>query len=531
MESLFLQHTGQVLLVSILQFSVLYLLYFTLKNTVLNKISARTDHTVLLLLLFTGTGFFIAGICSSTQNNNTLFPFNTPTPVNWLADATSVLYWMAIAYFFIAGTRVLLSIRQLFFSRRYHAMQPFTPTTDFTEFLQTFCAYIRIQMPQIVFSKKHRVPFITGFLRNIIVIPASFQGCFTPQEMEAVILHELAHLKRYDIYFNGFVVLCSHLLFFNPFAVLLIKRLRRQREIACDDWVLAQAVKPVHYATALYKTARNQAPAWQLAMGTPTGELYTRIERLFTTNKQRHPYKIKAWPFIAILCCAPFIYQPAATTNSNAFAKGFAEVTILQPLASNQQKRTIVNKYQPENKTNLSPVKSAGKIAIPEPLQERPVIFEEYPANENNTVAAVPVADVIAIEPTAVFVSDGTRRNEDIVLRFSDSVNIYAGFITRANVENITNNQLEKMMNLLTLGMNQPDINTFYFESPPVPVTVSSEGEKNLYFAKTTVQQHAQYDAYFQQWKIRFTIMNGDQRLGERFVTVYQRKQLQSVRL
>jgi beta-lactamase regulating signal transducer with metallopeptidase domain len=531
MDPLFLQHTGRTLLVSILQFSVLYLLYLIFKNTVLRNISARTDHNILLLLLFTGTGFFISGICNNPSQNNTgFFPFDSKTPAGWMSLASPILYWIAVIYFLVAGARILLSIRHLFFLRRQHEMQPVVLAPDFTEFLQTFCAHIRIRMPQVLSSEKHTVPFVSGFLEHIIIIPTSLQHCFTPQEMEAVILHELAHLKRYDIYLNALVVFCSHLLFFNPFAVLLIRRLRQQREVACDDWVLAQSVKPVHYATALYKTARNQAPAWLLAMGAKKGELYTRIERLFSANKQRHPYHVKWWPFVAILFCAPFIYQPATTTKKDVFTAGRAPVT--QPVAFNEKRLpAIVNKYQPLSKITLVPVKREPKIVVHEAEQTPTVTVKRYPVNETATVVVVPVSETTTNEPTAVFVSDGTKRNEDIVLRFSDSVNLYAGFITRTNVEDITNKQLEKVMNLVALGLNDAVTNTFYFESPAAPVTVSSDGEKNLYFSSTTVQQQARYDAYYQQWKIRFTIMNGDQRLGERFVTIYQRRQLQSVRL
>lgn len=539
MDAYFLQNTGRVLLASILQFSIIYLLYVTLKNTLLRKISAHADHLILAGLVFTGAGLFISGLCNSFVQNNTAYTAYPLLPGNSYIFLNPVLQWIAAAYFVITVIRALFLFRYLAFPGYRKHLEPVPLTDDFTEYLEAFCTHVRLRLPKIMFSRKAATPFVTGLFRSMIVIPASFQGCFTPQEMEAVILHELAHLKRWDVLLNIPVLMCSQLLFFNPFAVLLIRRLRTQRELACDDWVLSQQVKPIHYATALYKSARRQSYAWQLAMAAKNGELYTRIERLFAKNRSQHPFKLSLAPFAALLFCFPLMMQVAPVVKEPAAVMQEYAVSGSSPVFTEQQIPAISNNpgsiNGPLTEVPVPRKKTLPVLSLKKKIQ--PVMVKR--AGEPAGIPAVyievqPVSDAVSVLPKAIFVSDGTKRNDDIVLRFSDSVNLYAGFISKENVEKITNTQLEKVMEWVSLGVSDQVVKEGYnlmIKGPDAKVDVSHDGEKNLYFANATVTQQTQYDTYFQQWKIRFTIMNGDQQIGNRYVTIYQKRKLQSARL
>lgn len=534
MDAFFLQNTGRILLASILQFGIIYLLYVTLKNTLLKRISAHADHLILAVLVLTGAGLFISGICTGFVQSDYKYTAYPLLPGNTAQFLNPVLQWMAAAYLAVAVIRALFLIRHLAFPGYRKHLEPVPLTNDFTEYLEAFCAHVRLRLPKIMFSRKAATPFVTGVFRCLIVIPASFQGCFTPQEMEAVILHEIGHLKRWDVLLNIPVIICSQLLFFNPFAVLLIRRLRTQRELACDDWVLAQQVMPIHYATALYKSARRQSPVWQLAMASKNGELYTRIERLFAQNRSQHPYKLRIAPFASLLFCFPLLMQVAPVVREHSpLLQGYA----LNASITEQQIPAISNNLNAVyTKDTQAPV--AVKKTLPPKKKTPPsavITIASAPATPGDYFIEVqPVSDAVSVLPKAIFVSDGTKRNDDIVLRFSDSVNLYTGFISKENVESITNAQLEKVMEWVALGVNGQVVKEGYsliIKGPDAKVDVSRDGEKNLYFSNATVTQQTQYDTYFQQWKIRFTIMNGDQQIGNRYVTIYQKRKLQSARL
>lgn len=533
MDYFFLQNTGSVLLASLLQFSILYLLYVTLKNTLLRRISAGTDHLLLVLLVFAGTGLFISGLIGSFSTG-TDSSFHVAAN-NQFAFLNPVLQWIAIFYFVVTALRAGFLLRQLAFPGYRKTLYPVQLTPDFTEYLEAFCAHIRLKLPKIMFSAKVHTPFVTGLFRSIIVVPASFQSCFTPQELEAVILHEMAHIKRLDTWLNIPIIICSQLMFFNPFAVLLIRRLRTQRELACDDWVLSH-IRPLHYATALYKVARKQSPVWRLAMSEQKGELYTRIERLFAKNRSHHPYKFRIAPFAALLLCIPLLVKVAPTNTINATTPQVFALNEASPASLTEQVIPAISNT-PVPKTV---VLHEGKKALPVGTITLQLKQPVHP--KNNTAGAdretlieiQPVSDVISVEPKTIYVSDGTKRDEDIVLRYSDSVNLYAGFISKENVESITNTQLEKVMQWVAQGVDDKLVKQglkLVMVTPEAKVDVSSDGQKNLYFANATVAQQTQYDTYFQQWKIRFTIMNGDQQIGNRYVTIYQKRKLQSAKL
>jgi beta-lactamase regulating signal transducer with metallopeptidase domain len=541
MEAIFLQNMGRVLIASFLQFGVLYLLYAVLKNTLLKKISASTDFLVLLGLLITGTGLFIAGICrgGAGDHNNTLFILNE-IGGRWNDIISTVLYWMAVVYIMVATARTLFVFWRSSSDNYHKNADPVSISNDFKEYLDAFCHYLQLKTPRILFSKKAKSPFVSGILRSVIVIPAYFQSCFTPQEMEAVILHELAHLKRYDLLINCIVVLCAQLLFFNPFAVLLIRRLRLQREVACDDWVIAHNVSRKHYATALYKAARfQQTPAWLLAMGARKGELFSRIERLLSKKQNHLPYKINFTPFILLLIALPMMVEVRRLNNSvtempaqyNAGAKNIIlpGTEIMRPGILNSP-NTVNSGIGKVAALKLKPVVTAQTVKQATNTEKEPGLN----SSDDKSMFVELVSDEEVLAPGLIFVSDGTKRSNDVVLRFSDSVNLYSRFISRSDIESVTAGQLENIMGLVAMGMNNnldKNGNKLIIESPGIPVNVTTQGEKNLYYRNASLQQQIQYDAYFQQWKIQFTIMNGKQQLGNRFVTIYQKKVLQSASL
>jgi beta-lactamase regulating signal transducer with metallopeptidase domain len=84
-----------------------------------------------------------------------------------------------------------------------------------------------------------RGPALVGVWRPRILLPAGMPGKTPPSEIRHVILHELAHLRRWDLAMNWLAAWVSILHWFNPLVRLACSRMRRQQEIACDDKVLA----------------------------------------------------------------------------------------------------------------------------------------------------------------------------------------------------------------------------------------------------------------------------------------------------
>ncbi|MBL4675782.1 MAG: M48 family metalloprotease [Mucilaginibacter sp.] len=141
---------------------------------------------------------------------------------------------------------------------------------------------------QVGFSSLVDVPCIAGYLKPVILLPVTLSTYLEADEIEAILLHELAHIKRNDYLVNLLQQAVATLLFFNPCVLLINKIIGEERENACDDMVVNATATPVIYAKALFKLEQSRQNQLQLALAV-TGKKYhllNRIERIMKTKKQ-----------------------------------------------------------------------------------------------------------------------------------------------------------------------------------------------------------------------------------------------------
>ncbi|HXB84046.1 MAG TPA: pentapeptide repeat-containing protein [Candidatus Acidoferrum sp.] len=133
------------------------------------------------------------------------------------------------------------------------------------------------------------VPVAVGLFDAMILIPKSLLERLSPAEVEQISLHELAHLRRADDWSNCLQRLIVAALGWNPAAIFIGQQLELEREVACDDWVLASvgAVRP--YAMCLTKMAETAAwphhPMPAPGVFTTRKQISLRIERLLATGR------------------------------------------------------------------------------------------------------------------------------------------------------------------------------------------------------------------------------------------------------
>ncbi|MEO8821407.1 MAG: M56 family metallopeptidase [Ginsengibacter sp.] len=100
------------------------------------------------------------------------------------------------------------------------------------------------------FSRNVNTPMMIGFFRPVILLPLALMNHLTPQQFEAILLHELAHIRRNDYLLNLLQSIFDTILFFNPFTWWITSKIREERENCCDEMVL-QLSDPYQYARAL----------------------------------------------------------------------------------------------------------------------------------------------------------------------------------------------------------------------------------------------------------------------------------------
>ena len=92
---------------------------------------------------------------------------------------------------------------------------------------------------------------VVGWLRPVVLLPPSALMGLTPHQLELIISHELAHVKRSDYLFNLLQIVVETLLFYHPVVRMVSIRVRLERENCCDDIVVARTGDTLAYARAL----------------------------------------------------------------------------------------------------------------------------------------------------------------------------------------------------------------------------------------------------------------------------------------
>src|SRR5262249_19701242 len=104
---------------------------------------------------------------------------------------------------------------------------------------------------RLAVSEQVEVPTAIGFWKPVIVLPTWTLNELTPNELQPILIHELTHLRRRDDWINLFQKLVRAVFFFHPAVWWIDSKLSLEREMACDDAVLASTSNPRAYASCL----------------------------------------------------------------------------------------------------------------------------------------------------------------------------------------------------------------------------------------------------------------------------------------
>ena len=167
------------------------------------------------------------------------------------------------------------------------------------------------------------VPIVFGLLKPIVLLPTFVVSGMTSEELDAILLHELAHIRRGDLLVNGLQRLAESLLFFHPVTWYLSRLINTERENCCDDVVLLQC-ESADYANALVRLAEIVAtpsqPVAALAMtGARPSQLKRRVMRILGTSDSTAFDKRGA--ALACVCLALIfvaVYHVQAQTDQSA---------------------------------------------------------------------------------------------------------------------------------------------------------------------------------------------------------------------
>ncbi|SHN01777.1 M56 family metallopeptidase [Mucilaginibacter sp. OK098] len=164
-----------------------------------------------------------------------------------------------------------------------------------------------------------KVPVVIGYLKPVILLPIGLINSLEQREVEAILLHELAHIRRNDHLVNLLQSLLETLLFFNPAVLWLSHLIRAERENCCDDMVLYHTQNKVGYIKALVRFEEHRVTTLQpaLAFTGQNGGMVQRLERMVNNrNSTLNKLEVMGLALLLVITSLFVVLSPANSIRS-----------------------------------------------------------------------------------------------------------------------------------------------------------------------------------------------------------------------
>lgn len=291
----FIKAFGWSILNSLWQSALIYGILFIVLLSI-PKLAAKYKHNLAFgsILLMFGCFIYnltdillkhlpISGTAYKVQNFDA-HPYLTNVPENFNAKIEQ--YFPIVVAFYIIGILLQLFV----IVRGYNQLARFKKESlslipnGWNDIFQKVTANLKISKTiKFHLSSIVNVPLVIGYLKPIVLFPVALVNELDNDQVEAILIHELSHIRRNDFLLNLIKTAIETFLFFNPFVWMAGRFIHIEREHACDDLVLKLTGKPLNYAHALLKLELlkdKNSPAYALAATGKTQNLYQRIKRI-----------------------------------------------------------------------------------------------------------------------------------------------------------------------------------------------------------------------------------------------------------
>jgi GWxTD domain-containing protein len=190
--------------------------------------------------------------------------------------------------------------------------------------LTRLSAELRVSRPVLLLeSCLAEVPVVLGHFRPLILLPIGVLAGLPPAQMEAVLVHELAHIRRHDYLMNLLQRFAEGLLFYHPAVWWFSGVMRNEQEKCCDDVVVSVTGQAHEYALALVALEQSRFRGRQTAIAVTGGNLMKRIHRLLYPKPPSAPWSslLAVAVFLSTTCASFAAWQSEPSKQSTSQAK------------------------------------------------------------------------------------------------------------------------------------------------------------------------------------------------------------------
>jgi bla regulator protein BlaR1 len=328
-----------------------------------------------LLLFITGCVFTFAW----EWNQNELQPVAF---LNLQADNIKVYTQTAISYFSANAPMILLlwgilfiartvqMIGGLAYIRRARYKNIYAPKEIWKEKIVVLCRQLQLKKVVTLFESGYvKMPLVIGHFKPVILIPVGLLSGLPASQVEAVLLHELAHIRRNDYCVNLLQNIAEAIFFFNPGLLWISSLLRDEREHCCDDIALEQTKNKREFIEALI-SFKEHSTNFAVAFPGKKNHLLKRVSRIIhNKNNSLNPIE-KVFFMTGILVLAVMV--TAAGVRTIVKAEERKEIAVLQEPVVPAPRHVIKHK-------KVKVVKPVAAECLPPlaPLQEPAVLNKE----------------------------------------------------------------------------------------------------------------------------------------------------------
>ena len=252
------------------------------------------------------------------------YPTAIPTPlsestwqtvVEWLDEHSAVLGWLWCLG--VAALSLRLAGGYWLTRRLRRQSQPIADEAIVVQ-AQALARRMEISRPVQYLENQHiGEPLTLGFWKPVILFPVGLLLQLTPAQVEVLLLHELAHIRRHDYLVNLFQLALEVCFFYHPLFWLLSREARTRREYCCDDLVLRCTTNPLLYAqtlTTIKLTSLHHQNAFAMS-ATGKNNFTLRIQRMLGVAPERAQ---RSQPVLLLLLLAGLVAGAGWPTTTNA---------------------------------------------------------------------------------------------------------------------------------------------------------------------------------------------------------------------
>jgi bla regulator protein BlaR1 len=228
-------------------------------------------------------------------------------------------------WFLIFGMKSARAITGMVYLRKIRR-DIYEPDISWKHRFMSLAAKLQVS-DQIALMESHhvKVPMVMGYLKPMVLVPLGMLANLPAAQVEAILLHELAHIRRRDYVVNLMQIFCENVFFFHPAVLWISFLIREEREHCCDDLAISVMQNKTSFIHALvsFQEYNQSTPAFGMAFSKKRNHLLDRIRRITNNNNKSLDAMEKLFVTVSLVAVAAL---SAAVSHVEPVRKNFNPV-------------------------------------------------------------------------------------------------------------------------------------------------------------------------------------------------------------